>query len=220
MFVTEPPLSEPRLALYRADIESDGYVNNLTRLWGWRPEVLDHLMGARTALLADSLLTSTDVNIIFAATAAARHDSYCSLHWGTRLAADTDARTAAGVISGSVEDLDDRSRALATWARKVALDPNSTTPADVEQLRVVGLREQEIFEATFLVAFRLAFTAVNDALGVQPDLQLAETASPAVRLAVTFGRPPATVPSQTDISAMQHPSDAKSHGHPEGSVGC
>jgi alkylhydroperoxidase family enzyme len=217
MFVTEPPLSEPRLALYRADIESDGFVNNLTRLWSWRPEVLEHLMKARAASLTDSLLTSTDVNMIFTATAAARHDSYCSLYWGTRLAADTDASTAAGVISGLVEGHDDRSRALATWARKVALDPNSTTPADVEQLRAVGLREQEIFDATFLAAFRLAFTAVNDALGVHPDLQLAETASPAVRLAVTFGRAPAIAPSQTDIAAMQHAADIKNHGHPEGS---
>ena len=37
----------------------------------------------------------------------------------------------------------------------------------------------------------LAFSTVNDALGVPPDWQVAEAAPPAVRAAVTFGREPA-----------------------------
>jgi hypothetical protein len=51
------------------------------------------------------------------------------------------------------------------------------------------LSEQEIFEATVFIAFRLAFSTVNDALGARPDWQLAAAASPEVRDAVTFGRP-------------------------------
>jgi alkylhydroperoxidase/carboxymuconolactone decarboxylase family protein YurZ len=33
--------------------------------------------------------------------------------------------------------------------------------------------DEEIFDATVFVAFRLAFSTVNDALGARPDLQLA-----------------------------------------------
>lgn len=38
---------------------------------------------------------------------------------------------------------------------------------------------------------RLWCTAVNAALGAQPDAQLAEAAPAAVRTAVSYGRPPA-----------------------------
>ncbi|HSV50668.1 MAG TPA: hypothetical protein VLJ57_01025, partial [Burkholderiaceae bacterium] len=58
----------------------------------------------------------------------------------------------------------------------------------VDTLRAAGLSDQEIFEATVFVAFRMAFSTVNDALGVEPDAQVAEAAPPEVREAVTYGR--------------------------------
>ena len=48
---------------------------------------------------------------------------------------------------------------------------------------------REIFEATAFIAFRVAFSTVNDALGARPDLALAEAAPAAVRAAVSYGRP-------------------------------
>jgi uroporphyrinogen decarboxylase len=65
------------------------------------------------------------------------------------------------------------------------------TAADVEALRIAGLSEREIFEATVFAAFRMAFSTVNDALGARPDWQLAQAAPRPVRKAVTFGRPSA-----------------------------
>ena len=82
-----------------------------------------------------------------------------------------------------------REEALAGWARKVVGNPNATTLADVEQLRSAGFSDQEIFEATTFIAFRMSFATVNDALGARPDWQLAAAAPPEVRPAVTFGRP-------------------------------
>jgi hypothetical protein len=55
--------------------------------------------------------------------------------------------------------------------------------------------DQEIFEATAFVAFRLAFSAINDALGAAPDKQLADAAPVEVRAAVDYGRAPALKPS-------------------------
>ena len=54
---------------------------------------------------------------------------------------------------------------------------------------MAGLADREIFEATAYVAFRLAFSTVNDALGAQPDEELVAEAPPEVRAAVTYGRP-------------------------------
>ena len=74
-------------------------------------------------------------------------------------------------------------------ARKVARDPNATTPADIQALRDSGLDDGQIFAITAFVALRLAFSAINDSLGAQPDAQLAQSLPPAVREAVTYGRP-------------------------------
>jgi hypothetical protein len=56
-------------------------------------------------------------------------------------------------------------------------------------LRAAGLSDREIFEATVYVAFRLAFSTVNDALGARPDQRLVASAPPEVRAAVAYGRP-------------------------------
>ena len=81
------------------------------------------------------------------------------------------------------------------WARRVATDPNSTTAADVDGLREVGLSDRQIFEATVFITLRMAFSTVNDALGAQPDAQLAQAVPPPIRAAVSYGRPPSEVPS-------------------------
>jgi hypothetical protein len=65
--------------------------------------------------------------------------------------------------------------------------------ADIERLRELGLGDREIFEATAFVAFRLAFSTINDALGAAPDKQLADIAPP--RAALDYGRPPSPAPS-------------------------
>jgi alkylhydroperoxidase family enzyme len=128
--------------------------------------------------------------VIVCATVATLGDSYCSLAWGTRLARSAGAATAAALLQGAdAEELTARERTLADWARKVARDPNATTRADIFELHASGLSDLEIFEATALVAFRHAFSMINDALGVQPDWQVADAAPPQVREAITRGRP-------------------------------
>ena len=87
---------------------------------------------------------------------------------------------------------DGQEKALATWARKVAKDPNATTPADIQALRDAGLDDGQIFAITAFVALRLAYSTINDSLGAQPDAQLAQSLPPEVRDAVTYGRPVAT----------------------------
>ena len=118
--------------------------------------------------------------------------SYCSLAWGGKLGTASDAATAAGVLNGSDAGLTDQEKAMAAWARKVATDPNATTPADTQALRDAGLDDGQIFAITSFVAFRLAFSTINDSLGAQPDAQLARSVPQEVREAVTYGRPVAT----------------------------
>lgn len=144
----------------------------------------------RADLLAESDLSPREAAVMVAATAAARGDAYCALAWGLRLAELTDEATAAKVLQGFAADLPVREAALMDWSRQVVKDPNATTQADVDRLREAGLSDREIFEATTWIAFRMAFSTINDALGAPPDLQLAEDAPRLVREAVSYGRQP------------------------------
>jgi alkylhydroperoxidase family enzyme len=196
-FLGEPPATDESRFVYDKERDADGFVWNVSRLWSWRPDVYEHFGKLRKELTSSSALTDRDQAVMVTAMAATLGDSYCSLAWGKKLAALTDPETAVEVIDGVDQPaaLSGREAALAAWTRAVVRDPNATTPADVERLRAAGLDEREIFEATVFVAFRLAFSTVNDALGAGPDKQLAESAPSPVREAVAYGRPAGAEPS-------------------------
>ena len=92
------------------------------------------------------------------------------------------------MLKGRDGELSEQEKAMADWARKVARDPNATTPADVQALRDAGLDNDQIFAITAFVALRLAFSTINDSLGAQPDPELVESLPEQVVDAVTYGR--------------------------------
>ena len=187
-FVSDPPVDASVTAAYEDDLASDGYINNSTRVWCWRPDVLASFQTLRAGLRDSSDLSGR----------GRRHGGrdccrpgrpQCSLAWGARLAELSDEATAASVLQGDPSGLSSREAALARWSRQVVLDSNAPTQADVDHLRDVGFSDREIFEATAFIAFRLAFSTINNALGAQPDQELIERVPPLVREAVTYGRP-------------------------------
>ena len=188
-FLQEPPVSAPVQALYDEDLAEDGYVSNVSRLWAHQPETLRQLFGVMSEAFTPSGLADRQRGILVTAAASALGDSYCSMAWGGKLGKASDAAVAAGVLNGSDAGLTGHEKAMAAWARKVATDPNATTAADIEALRDTGLDDGQVFAITAFVALRLAFAAVNDSLGAQPDAQLVRSLPPQVREAVTYGLP-------------------------------
>lgn len=189
MFLQAPPESAASARLLGNDLRTTGYVMNLTRLWAWRPDLCEDFAGLRATLTATSALAPRELGVLACAMAASRGAPYCALAWGGRLAAAAGETLAAAVLHGTrCETMTVREEALAAWARKVAQAPNATTAADVDRLRAAGLAERDIFEATAFVAFRLAFSTINAALGAQPDWQLVATVPRSVRAAVAMER--------------------------------
>jgi hypothetical protein len=80
-------------------------------------------------------------------------------------------------------------KAMAAWARKIALNPGRTSAADVQGLRDAGFSDPEIFTITAFVALRIALSTVDNALGARPDAEFRRTVPGVVLDAVTFGRP-------------------------------
>ena len=192
MFIPPPAASPVADSLYQESEKSEGFVMNLTRAWAWRPDVFHGFAKVRAQLMQQTSLSKRELAVLVCATASQLGDSYCSLAWGRTLAKEADAAAAAAVIEAKdASTLTARDRALAAWARIVVRDPNATARADIEALRAAGLSDQEIFDATAFIAFRLAFSTVNDALGVAPDVELTRQVAPEVLRAVAFGREPA-----------------------------
>lgn len=191
--------------MFDEDIADLGYVMNLSRLWAYQPGSLaahrDLLQRAADA----GGLSFRQRGVLISACAATLGDSYCSLAWGSRLAGETDAATAAGVLTGDDSKLTEGEQVLARWARTVARDPNGTSEADVRALREAGFSDAEIFAITLFVALRLAFSTVNDALGARPDAAYRSAAPAPVLDAVTFGRPIADTAAVTDLAQRRAP---------------
>jgi alkylhydroperoxidase family enzyme len=177
--------------MYDTDLSLQGYVANLTRVWAYSPESLAALSYVlkRAADTAD--LNPQERAVVVTASAATLGDSYCSLAFGSKVAATAGVAAAVGVVSGNDDRaLTARERALADWARRVVDDPNAIGPAEVDTLRAAGLDDGQVFALTVFVALRLAFSTVNDALGASPDEELAARTPEAVLAAVGYGRPP------------------------------
>jgi|SRR5215831_843881 len=188
-------LNEPRNAEASAYLEKDraasGYVMNLERAWAWRPDVAQAFAQVRRQLMEQTSLTPAELALLACTTARALGDSYCSLAWGTRLAGIRGAAAVADIMRGTDPPMSTaRETALRRWTEQIVRDPNAVTTDQVDSLRAAGLSDREIFEATVQIAFRLAFSTVNDALGARPDRELVIAAPPEIRAAVTYGRPP------------------------------
>ncbi|WP_066366794.1 hypothetical protein [Herbidospora mongoliensis] len=185
MSFLEPVDAKPEEA--EVDLKEFGYVMNATRFWGYRPEVGETIL--KTARDVTRGMPLRLRGIMVTACAAAYGNSYCALSWGNKLASWSDRSTVVSVLTGADTDLTEAERAVAEWTRKITKRPNATTGADVEKLRAAGFTDAQIFDITTFVALRLAFSTVNDALGLRPDAQLRDTTPDEILAAVDFGRP-------------------------------
>lgn len=189
MFLNDAPLNEDVRSWFDDSVAADGYIPNHTRLWAWRLDMDRDFLALRSRLLSTTSLNERERALIVSAAVSTIGDSYCSIAWGSKLASLTSDSDAALVIAHrDPESLTAREKALAVWVRKIVRDPNATTKADVDELRSAGLDDREIFEATLLAAYRVAFSTVNDALGCSPDHELYDAAPLELRSAITFGR--------------------------------
>jgi SAM-dependent methyltransferase/alkylhydroperoxidase family enzyme len=187
-FLAAPRRTPEAQRLFDNDLEGVGYVTNVSRLWAYMPTMLDGLSDLMTQATRAGSLTLMQRAVLVTAAASTLGDSYCSLAWGKKLAAELGSEVAAAVIRGADDDLDAEERALAQWARAVVTDPNAIEARDVQGLRDAGFDEVQIFAITNFVALRLAFSTINDALGATPDSELG-TSTPALVLStVSFGR--------------------------------
>ena len=188
-FLAPPPVTPEVERMFAHDLHQVGYVMNLSHAWAHLPGAHDALFALFDQAAAAGGLTFRQRGVLIAASASTLGDPHCALAWGTRLATETGDEVAAAVLRGDDGALDERDQALARWARQLAADPGGADADDVQALRAAGYDDRQIFAITLYVALRIAFSAVNDALGARPNAETVQAAPAAVRGTVTYGRP-------------------------------
>jgi uncharacterized peroxidase-related enzyme len=185
-FVETVPANEAtgELAMiYQEEMAHLGYLPNYTRAFSARPAVYRAWAQLNGAIKAGSDLRRYEL----ATVAAARRlrSSYCALAHGRILA---ERYIGADGVRSLPEGLDEADVAVMQLAEKVVADATSVTAADIEQLRTLGLQDDEIVSVVLAAAARCFFSKTLDALGVQPDALYAEL-QPELRDVLTVGRP-------------------------------
>lgn len=189
-FLTEPAPSEGQQKMYDDDLAEDGFVWDSSKLWGHQPGLDEGLSGLIKAAATAAGLSSREKAMLVIGQAATIGDSYCSYAWGRWLTEWEDPETALAALRHDETPFDERERALATWARAIAKDPNGVSHEDVQHLRDVGFDDPQILALTLYTALRLALSTTNDALGARPDAALADMLTPAIHDTITWGRKP------------------------------
>lgn len=188
--IPEDQASGAVAALYAEERAEDRFVWNATKAFSHRPDVR-----AGWETFVSSIAANMDHRRYELATlAAARRlrSSYCMLAHGSVVlgqrflepdelrAVATDHRS-AGLDAADVAVMD--------LADKVVDDATSITQGDIDAVRAAGLSDAEITDVVLAAAGRCFMSKVIDALGALPDHAYAERLDPALREALTVGRP-------------------------------
>lgn len=171
------------------DIEKTlkGYLPNYAKVFCYRPKVM-----AAWKILIRSIIENMDprrYELVTIAAAGKLHSSYCMLAHGSVLKDNFYSSEQLNEIIKNPESplLSPVDKAIMRFAEKIVYDAASITQKDIDELRNLELKDEEIFEIVTAATARCFFSKTLDALGAEPDkifLKLDET----LRNNLTVGR--------------------------------
>jgi len=188
---------EPITTMFDHDRATWGFVPNFTRTFALRPDVYRAWQQLNATI--KSSMDRRRYELATVAAAAALRSSYCTLAHGRVLAEQF--LPAEGVIQlltdRAAAPLDVVESAVVGFAEKVALHADQVSQADIDELRAVGLTDEEIFDVVLAASARCFFAKALDATGTAPDAAYRQL-EPGLAEALTVGRPIAeTIDAET-----------------------
>jgi uncharacterized peroxidase-related enzyme len=159
---------------YNQDIEKDGYIWNVNRVWSHRPEMISLWMPLIKSIRSHLRLRTYELVTIAAAQAI--DCVYCMLAHGAVLRKN--GFTAQQVIA-ILEDyhnagLSPEEVHMMDYASKISRESKLISQEDVDKLLQDGLNEQQITDVALTAVLRNFMSRFFDALGVDPDPELIE----------------------------------------------
>ena len=174
-------------AMYARQSTHYGYIPNYAKVFCHRPEVM--CLWAQLLSGVKRHMDKRRYELTTFAAANALRSTLCSLAHGkalTEFFSNEDIQTMArgkapaSLSAGEV--------AMIAFARDVARDATMVTSGQVEQLKLCGFTDAEIFDIAATAAARAFWTKVLDGLGVEADAACRQIDSE-FREALTVGRP-------------------------------
>jgi uncharacterized peroxidase-related enzyme len=166
-----------------------GYLPNYAAAFASRPEVARAWTALNVAVRDGMDRRRFEVATI--AAAQALRSTYCTAAHSMFLRDVCNDESTMLSIAADPEggSLDATDQAVIAFSRKVALDAAAIDQDDVDELRAVGLTDNDIADIVFAVAARSFFAKVLDGVGVHADHQLGKSFGPEVADQLTVGRP-------------------------------
>ncbi|WP_428428800.1 carboxymuconolactone decarboxylase family protein [Pararhizobium sp.] len=180
--------SEQTAKLYAEAEANYGYVPNMVKAFGHRPDVMKNWSALLSSIKANMDLRRYE--LVTMAAAREMKSSYCLLAHGSVLLRDI---FTAEALQQVIDDpgtavIDETERTIMHFAAKVVRDASLIKAADVDELRLHGLSDAEIFDIVTAAAVRCFFSKTLDALGVQADSAY-EKLDSRLKTALVIGRP-------------------------------
>jgi uncharacterized peroxidase-related enzyme len=173
---------------YQADAKTNGYIPNYTKAFSLNPEAYDawkKLIGT-----VRSKMRLRRFELVTFAAAMTLQCNYCMLAHGAVLRKNF---FSADELAAIVKDfrhagLTDEEVALMSFAQKVISEPQQTSQEDTDELRRLGLNDEDILNVVLVCTARSFFSKTLDALDVLPDEAYLEFEPELLKL-LTPGRP-------------------------------
>ncbi len=183
-----PEAGDATAAMYVSAEESYGYLPNMYRIFGHRPEVMEQ-WGALLASIRGHM-SLRRYELVTLAAARELKSSYCMLAHGSVLLREgfSETQLADTATDGAHAPLDEAEREMMRFAAKVVRDATSITREDVGRLKAQGFTDAEIFDITAAAAVRCFFSKTLDALGAEPDAAYRERLPANLVQTLTVGR--------------------------------
>lgn len=162
--------------MYDEDLSDLGYVATDTQLFSLQPAVYAAWVPLARAVRKTTRLRRYELLTIVAARALGCR-ACVSAHAALCIRNGIASREEIEAIIRDFRDagLDPVDVALMELVERVAIDAHRVTPREVEELRALGLQDEEILSAVLVAAARSFYSKALEALGVPPSPELAET---------------------------------------------
>jgi uncharacterized peroxidase-related enzyme len=176
--------------LYSSAQTSYGYLPNMHKVFGNRPELMQAWTGLLSSIRGQMSLRRYE--LVTLAAAKELRSSYCMLAHASVLKREglAEADIAAIVNLEQAAPLDQAERDIMQFAGKVVRDASSVTQDDIDQLAAHGLDDPEIFDIVAAAAARCFFSKVLDGLGATADAVYSETLGSELFSTLVVGRTP------------------------------
>jgi uncharacterized peroxidase-related enzyme len=176
------------LELYQAAQKNNGYVPNYVKTISIHPEVY----AAWTQLIGAirSKMRIRRYELVTFAAAMTLECTYCMLAHGAILRKNFFSVDQLKAIVKDFRDADlsPEEVALMSFAQKIIKNAHQTTGDDIDELRKLGLTDEEILDVVLACTARSFFSKTLDALDAKPDEIYLEL-EPELIQVLTLGRP-------------------------------